>query len=496
MNNNEKYFKMYIFVFFTIYAFLLLLFCSGASPLIKEIFGDNGYYIYNGRWIQSGNLPYVNFPDTVCKGIYMWFVNYIGTIITPQSFLGNYIIESIFKSIDLCLAYCIFNVYFNDKKKSIFASLLFFLILVSRPCYVFGNQCEQYQLTGFLITILILSKYNQKKLTNYNYEFPMKYMFVIGMSFSFIIGFKMNYILPFIPIAIIIVGDMIIRKKYLLALKNIVGGIIGVIFAGLPGYIYLMKNNLMEKFYERCYLQVVNEYSQPIDIKYIFKFLFSIKTVWLFPLLISSFILIFNSKIIVKINKIIYSFMLVFALIACIMAGHIWSIYYYQLYPYLLPFIYYFIVILNKKNINNYSLIKLLAVFILSIVFNMNYILIHVPGFDIGSTFDAMETFNEFSKKIDNKIDIVDYKIYSAHPQFYVLMNKTGSHLKYVYYPNTHEFINNVETSIKSLENDVLLLDEQQIIEYNIDDLLSQYYNLECENKKWHFKCYIKKRYY
>ena len=111
MNNNKKYFKMYIFVFFTIYAFLLLLFCSGASPLIKEIFGDNGYYIYNGRWIQSGNLPYVNFPDTVCKGIYMWFVNYIGTIITPQSFLGNYIIESIFKSIDLCLAYCIFNVY-------------------------------------------------------------------------------------------------------------------------------------------------------------------------------------------------------------------------------------------------------------------------------------------------------------------------------------------------------------------------------------------------
>ncbi|MDO5564958.1 MAG: hypothetical protein Q4F88_07000 [Eubacteriales bacterium] len=168
-----------------------------------------------------------------------YFANSLGALITPYSVTGNYIIEAIFKSIDLCLLYSIFIIYFKDIKKAIVASLLFFAILVSRPCYVFGNQNEQYQFTGFLITLLILSKYNQKKLFDRTFEFPMKYMLVLGICFSFVFGFKMNYTLAFVPIAIIIIGDMIFRKKYLYAIKNVIGGLIGVIIGAFLGFFYL-----------------------------------------------------------------------------------------------------------------------------------------------------------------------------------------------------------------------------------------------------------------
>lgn len=493
---NNKSNKVLIFACFFVYAYLLLLFCSGASPLIKQFFGDTGFYIYYGRWMQSGGLPFVNSPDPTCKGIYQWFVNYLGALITPTSVTGNYIIEALFKSIDLCLLYSIFTIFFKDTKKSIIASLLTFTVMVSRPCYVFGNQNEQYQYTGLLITLLILSKYNQKRIVDEIFEFPMKYMLILGICFSFVFGFKMNYTLAFVPVAIVIVGDMFLRKKFMPAIKNIIGGLIGVILGAFPGFFYMLQNGLLKIFYERCFLQMKNGYGETIDIKHILNFIFHLKTIWLFPLIICSLYIIIKNKKIIKPIKCIYVFMFLCSFIACILSGHVFAIYHYQLYPYILPIVYFLVSFAFDRNLKflRNNVLPVICIFILSIVINMNFILIHIPGFNLGSTFDGMKTMKEFGQIVDNKVSNPNYKIYSVFPHFYVLKNKVGSHLKYVYYPETYEFIDNVEESINNLENDVLLLSEKQIEDYNIEDFLSRNYSLECENLKWGFKCYIKNR--
>ena len=69
LTKNCKTSKIYIVCFLAAQSFITLLFCSGASPLIKQFFSDTGFYIYYGRWIQSGGLPFVNSPDNVCKVI-------------------------------------------------------------------------------------------------------------------------------------------------------------------------------------------------------------------------------------------------------------------------------------------------------------------------------------------------------------------------------------------------------------------------------------------
>ncbi|MDO5564637.1 MAG: hypothetical protein Q4F88_05350 [Eubacteriales bacterium] len=198
------------------------------------------------------------------------------------------------------------------------------------------------------------------------------------------------------------------------------------------------------------------------------------------------------TSIVLSIEK---KLMLIFSIIACIMPGHIFAIYHYHLYLYILPIIYYLSNLLfsSKLKFLNNNVSTIICIFIFSIIINMNFILIHIPSFNLGSTFDGMKTMKEFSYIIDSKVNKENYKIYSVFPQFYVLKNKVGSHLRYVYYPESNELINNVEESIISLENDVLLLSEKEISDYNIQELLEKYYSFECENLKWGFKCYIKK---
>lgn len=493
--NNKQLSKVKFYCFFFIYSFVVLFFCCGASPIIKQIFGDIGCYIYYGRRMYNGILPFVNSPEMGCKGIYTWFVNYFGTLITPNSVTGNYIVEAVFKSIDLCILFSIFNLFFKSNIKSFFASLLFFAIMLSRPCYVFGNQNEQYQFTGIIASIYILLKFNFEKLEDKDTEFQCKYMLVLGILFAYVFCFKMNYVLAFVPIPIIIIGDMLLRKKVLLSFKTIIFGIIGVTIGVFPGLAYIINNNLLKTFYERCFLQVKNGYGDPVRLNQIFAFFFHLKTIWIFPLIFFSIYIVLKSKRIIKLFKYLYVCMFLSSLIACIISGHVFSIYHYQLYPYILPFAYFLINLFYEKKvfIISKSFLFLLGLFLLTILLNMNIILSHIPNFKL-STFGGMKTMNEFSDIINSKVSYKNYKMYACYPQFYVLQNTIDAHLEYVYYPNTNLFINNVEHSIKSLENDVLLLTYDEIDKYNIENFLDEYYILCVENQRWRCKGYIKKK--
>lgn len=216
---------------------------------------DSSVFKYIGWRMTNGEVPYKDMFDH--KGILLYFINYLGTLISFHR--GVWIIEYFFMFISLVLAFKIFRKFCSSK------SSLIAILLTFAPLYNYfegGNLTEEYALPFIILGLYIFidfftntDKYlskniNKKNLIDFNGSFFNFKVFICGISFACTFFLRQNMISLWIVFCIAILIFCLYKKLYKEILKFIVSFLLGLLLITVPIMIYLCANGAFNDFIE------------------------------------------------------------------------------------------------------------------------------------------------------------------------------------------------------------------------------------------------------
>lgn len=203
---------------------------------------DESVFMYIGKQMLSGKVPYRDLFDH--KGIILYFFNYLGFLISDNSYLGIWLVCVVNAFAFALMQIKLLNM-FTDNKTIILISQFIIMWLFAVKLDNSANMTEGYALPWITLTLYICLKYIMKG------SYKIYEMVLIGVSFAVIFFLRPNMIGVFVLIPIILVS-MLIRKKKFEILRCIVACIIGVLLICIPVMIYFLKTDslsYMIKYY-------------------------------------------------------------------------------------------------------------------------------------------------------------------------------------------------------------------------------------------------------
>ena len=253
---TEKKKKILLTLLITIaFLFITFIICM-KSPLNPfsinaETATDSSVFKYIGWRMINGEVPYRDIFDH--KGIVLYFINYLGALISIHR--GVWVIEYIFMFISLGLTYKIFR-KFCGKASSLIGTLLTF-----SPLYTYfegGNLTEEYALPFIILGLYIfidfftntkkyLSSNNRKNFINFN-------VILCGVSFACTFLLRQNMIALWIMFCIAVLFYCLNKKIYKEIFKFITSFLIGVAIVIIPVIIYLVINDAFNDFIKDYFL--------------------------------------------------------------------------------------------------------------------------------------------------------------------------------------------------------------------------------------------------
>ncbi len=207
------------------------------EPLDNFPNDDSAVFLYIGRIILNGQLPYVNAWDH--KGPLLYYINALGLWLL--GLWGVWILEFILVFIGLCIA------YFGEKK--LFGAIPSFIGIII-GCYLLdlfmaGNITEEYSFSFALLTFGLYLLYFQNLLKN-----PL--LFGIGFLFMGTILMRPNNI-GFQSATILSMGIIDIIQKDIHGLKKKVIWIgLGMLTMFIPFLVYFGFNHALSEFYDQA----------------------------------------------------------------------------------------------------------------------------------------------------------------------------------------------------------------------------------------------------
>lgn len=178
---------MISYIIIGIYTFILMLFCSGASPIIDFIFTDSAVFQTIGKAMTVGKIPYVDLFDH--KGVYIYFINYLGYLIQRET--GVWLIEALFWAINGILVYRIIREYVEDKGLLELVSMLWIMVFLNYFTFLAGNSVETYGVTFQLLSILLVIKQLKKNEVKHS----VLTMFIHGICVGIVLCLRANLVL-------------------------------------------------------------------------------------------------------------------------------------------------------------------------------------------------------------------------------------------------------------------------------------------------------------
>ena len=129
LKNSDHYRKLMTLAALFSYTVLIMLFCAGSSPVIDRMFTDSSVFFAMGRGMRAGKVVYRDLFDH--KGWYLYFINYLGALISESTSIGIWFVEVCFAFADVLLCFKTARVYFADNDaKCICVSQLMLLLIV------------------------------------------------------------------------------------------------------------------------------------------------------------------------------------------------------------------------------------------------------------------------------------------------------------------------------------------------------------------------------
>ncbi len=233
---SEK--KQYIIL--TIYAIVMSFLCVGTSPILDYMDPDSQNFRLLGRAMASGQVAYVDIFDH--KGPYIYFIEYLGALLSPHSEWGLFIIETICYIINICVAYKIIRV-FADKKESMLSAMSFLGISFNFFTFVTGNLTDSYSVTFQIISAYLIVKY---LFVNKEIEHPPVYMFIHALMACACGLMRPVNAGMWIAFGIVLAIRLFYFKKIQNFFHNLGALILGIILGFAPAIIYGVAFNCLD----------------------------------------------------------------------------------------------------------------------------------------------------------------------------------------------------------------------------------------------------------
>ena len=239
MKNKYKY-LIYSFVI----SFIVLMFTSKSSFLypINDWVDANAFFTM-GKSMFKGVVPYRDLFEQ--KGIVLFFIYGLGSLISYKSFIGVFFFEVISFGIFLYYAYKIFSMFFDEKKSIILLPLLAVLITASYS-FTHGGSSEEFCFPYLCINLYYFIRHFKEK------EINNKEIIILGIMTSIVLNIKYTLLGLFIGTCIFYMIDYFKKKKYKEFIKFCLYYLLGILIVLIPCFIYLGINHAIKDYID-CY---------------------------------------------------------------------------------------------------------------------------------------------------------------------------------------------------------------------------------------------------
>ena len=214
---------------------VLLLIAFSASSLFylfplgsQELGADSSAFIYIGRGMHRGKIPYKDMFDH--KGLYLYFLEYIATFFSGTK--GVYLLELI----NLFVAsLCIFKLteFATNDMCVQFLTVVCIVWFAGVNVYDGGNFVEEFAFPCIAYSNYVYFKWLDKKKFNF-VEF-----LITGIAFGVVILLRVNMVGIWIFYVLYFLVSLCAKKRFILLIKMAVAFLIGVIIAFVPALLYL-----------------------------------------------------------------------------------------------------------------------------------------------------------------------------------------------------------------------------------------------------------------
>ena len=420
---NKKEKKELIYVYLLAYAVLMMLFCAGSSPFIKYLSPDSSIFYTMGRSAANGTVLYKEIADH--KGIYLFFFNWIGAWLTPNSMNGLFLVEIFFAWIKLACVYKCTFLFTKDRAKSFLAAMLFMAVATNFFSWNTGNLAEQFALSFQLISLYFMACYMEENRQKGGVtEHKSIYMFIHGVCACIVLFVQANLIAMWIPFGIGL-AILLFKEKYVSCFFKNLGALIGgIAVAAIPVVLYGVFNHCIEDMY---YIMFEVNFLYSKDGRTGISLLSYLKDFILQPSIVIVVLAALGVVIACYYYKKLYFAwvfcgMLFFSIICMSVSMNANPIYYTTYIPFIVPLV--ICVVQRLKYLNKYAYIMGIAIFMLTVICNLQ---LAKKVFQIGTSGYAYESAEQMGKLITDK----DANVLVLGNSLYYNCTRTLPHIKY-----------------------------------------------------------------
>ncbi|WP_163264490.1 glycosyltransferase family 39 protein [Dysgonomonas sp. 216] len=237
--SSDKIIILLLLVFSVFFLFLN----SKNSPLyLFNEWCDPNIYFSIGKGMINGLIPYKDLFDH--KGPFIFLIYAIAYLISPNSFLGVYIIECITLFISLIFVYKIARLYLNDTF-SFATALIYTVFLFTKSHY--GGSAEEFISVSIIVSFYYFILYfRDNDLPDKKYR---NQMFIHGLMFGLAFLSKLSICVFWVPLLLVIGINLLFKKEYIKALIYSLIFLLGFIVFILPFILYFSLNSALYDAY-------------------------------------------------------------------------------------------------------------------------------------------------------------------------------------------------------------------------------------------------------
>ncbi len=239
---NERFLKISYLV---LSAFLILAFCSKSSFLYPfNNWDDANCFFTVGKSMFNGLVVYKDIYEQ--KGVLLYFIYGLASLISKRSFIGAFFFEVVFASVYVYFLYRIIALFVKDKEVALVLSpAVLFLSFASKPFY-FGGSAEEFCLPFLAIPVFFLLEYLKGEREE---RMSWKKILISGICAGCVFWIKYTILGLFFAWAIFAVVAYILRKDYSGIFISVGIFLGGVVIASFPWIAYFGINGALDDFY-------------------------------------------------------------------------------------------------------------------------------------------------------------------------------------------------------------------------------------------------------
>lgn len=251
------------FLWCALSSFILMMICSRSSLLyVFNLWDDANSYFTVGKCIFRGFVPYRDLFDQ--KGIMLYFIYGIASLISPTTFRGVFVMEIIAAFFSMMAILRIYQLFLEPRTFPYILTPITGAVIYSGENFYWGGSAEE-----FLFPFIMWGMYLSLKYFRYRYPKTMPYKTVLigGILAGCVLNIKFNSLGFFFAwMAMVFFADLLGEKDILKAIVSCFVFLGGMGIATLPWLIYFAVNRAVDDWFYVYIYKNVFEYSKKLTI--------------------------------------------------------------------------------------------------------------------------------------------------------------------------------------------------------------------------------------